>query len=395
MSWIDRIENIKLQVITGDGESYYPLWRNAQKSIAYNTEGFDFVGVDGSLVERYEQTGNRYNVDFVFQGEDHIDVANAFELSAKNKNAWRIIHPIYDEILVHPVALEFDNSLYNSTQITGGIWETISDKFPDIIGSDPNLIATKKDAIGETNADIFEGNDAIDLSAENISKADLSNNKLYELYLKLTDNDVDISILKDSLRTASAGVSVITSDANYFMSQAFNLINFPFIIEQNIQFKINTLITGYNQIKDIFSNDADFYQSYSTSIMAVACACASSPDSDSYKSNNDVLTVIEQLDAMYYDIITTLDYFGYNEDSQLATDMDVLFTATIASLFVIAFDAQQERTIMLDKDDNMINLAHKYYGSGDDALEEFIDRNEVTLNEMLQLKKGRKITYYV
>ena len=47
MNWLERLENIKLEVETGDGETYFPLWREAEKNIQFNTEGFDFIGVKG------------------------------------------------------------------------------------------------------------------------------------------------------------------------------------------------------------------------------------------------------------------------------------------------------------------------------------------------------------
>ena len=358
-------------------------------------EGFDFVGVPGSYVERHEKSGDKFNIDLIFQGEDHIDNANSFLLSAENKNPWKIIHPIYDNLFVQPLALEIENSDYNSTQITGGIWETLSDTFPEQTIDQVAVVVDKNAEIITQNVDVFSANQDLDPDVDVINAADVSSKSIYDSYLKLTDNDDDIVILKDLFRKASAGVSVILSDPNYYMTQTLNLINYPFIIKQNIQFKINKLIENYSSIKSLFINDGAFFQSYASTLLSVSCACAVTPDATSYESKSEVLNVIEQIDSLYYDIIDTFDAIDFVQNSDIALGLDSMFTSAVSSLYLIAFEAQQERTIMLDKDDNMINIAAKYYGTGDEDLESFINHNAITLNEHLQIKKGRKITYYV
>ncbi len=44
MRWINKINNVELALITGDGKRHTPLWKNAKKNLNFNTEGFDFVG---------------------------------------------------------------------------------------------------------------------------------------------------------------------------------------------------------------------------------------------------------------------------------------------------------------------------------------------------------------
>ena len=99
MTWLNRLNNIELEVITGDGKIYNPLWQQAQKNIKFNTEGFDFVDVPGTYVSREQASGEQFPILFMFQGEDCIDVQEAFLESAKDKRAWKIKHPFYDDIL--------------------------------------------------------------------------------------------------------------------------------------------------------------------------------------------------------------------------------------------------------------------------------------------------------
>ncbi len=130
MSWLNRIENIELEIITGDGAIYNPLWQGAEKNVAYNVETFDFVNQPGSYVQRLEKNANQYPILLYFVGDNNIEEAAAFEKSSQNKNPWKVKHPYYDAITVQPISLKFDNKQHNVTIVTGTIIETIQLKAP-------------------------------------------------------------------------------------------------------------------------------------------------------------------------------------------------------------------------------------------------------------------------
>jgi hypothetical protein len=69
----------------------------------------------------------------------------------------------------------------------------------------------------------------------------------------------------------------------------------------------------------------------------------------------------------------------------------------LSQLFVIAVGAQQQRRYVLSVDSNPIILSHRFYGPSEDDsnLDRFISQNNIGINEILQLKKGREVIYYV
>jgi len=78
----------------------------------------------------------------------------------------------------------------------------------------------------------------------------------------------------------------------------------------------------------------------------------------------------------------------------------VLYTLRMqheSELFEIAISAQQERSILCDSDTNVILLAHRFYGLliDDSTIQRVMDNNSIGLSEILDIKKGRKILYYV
>jgi hypothetical protein len=115
MNWNDRLNTNILNITTGDGRSWQPLWVDAKKNINYNTEGFDFVGKEGTFVQREQKSGTQYPLIFYFQGEDCVDEGILFEISARDKRPWKVKHPFYDDILCQPLSMEIDNSVFNVT----------------------------------------------------------------------------------------------------------------------------------------------------------------------------------------------------------------------------------------------------------------------------------------
>lgn len=397
MNWLDRINDIELEIITGDGQSFKPLWKEARKNVKYNTEGFDFVGVEGTYVERKKQSGNQFPVLFYFQGEDCIEQARKFEYAARDSRAWTIIHPIYDSILVQPLSLEFDNSVLNISKITGIVWETINWKYPlHELNVKITIVRIKKD-IDIRNAEVFENN--IDITSPDLTDdALLSCDIIGKSYEILTNVFEKVNILKDLLRSASAAAQNILSLPLYFMQQIQNLINFPFLIKQNIEFKINQVIDNYNDLKDVIvgvNDNNELYAAYSFSLLSTICQIAASPEDVDYNTRQDVLNTIDKIIILNNDIINTFDDISYQPDANLSLQLDRIVNTTVANLYDIAWNARQERSFILEKDNNIVNLAYKYFGKGDENLQKFIDVNILTKDELLQINKGRKLIYYV
>jgi len=101
------------------------------------------------------------------------------------------------------------------------------------------------------------------------------------------------------------------------------------------------------------------------------------------------------LNNIYNSTLNNFDSTGYVQDSSLAFNLDLMVNLSLSGLYEIAFNSRQERKVLIDKNENIITLAYKYYGAGDELLQTFIQQNNISLDEYLVLKKGREIIYYV
>jgi hypothetical protein len=133
---------------------------------------------------------------------------------------------------------------------------------------------------------------------------------------------------------------------------------------------------------------------------------AVTPQSNDYSNAVDVLEVSDAIILAFNEYIANLDGLASLDPTQpdafipnidpLQTLQDGVFF-TVSQLMTIALAAQQERTYILEEDSDVINITHRFYGLDfeDENINRIIDANNIGINEVLEVKKGRKIVYYV
>jgi hypothetical protein len=134
---------------------------------------------------------------------------------------------------------------------------------------------------------------------------------------------------------------------------------------------------------------------------------ASSPLTDSdYGTRSDVLRVIEKILNAHNRFITALDTLqsvnggdvdSYIPDYEAIQSIVLIVRYTISNLFTIALSSKQERTVIIEEDSNVMLLTHRFYGlnENDENLNMFMRTNNISLNQLLKIRKGTPIIYYV
>lgn len=409
MSWVNRIES-GITITTGDGKEYTPKWKNAQKSFDFNISEFNFQDVAGTLVYRGQPMGRRYPIEIYFEGEDNIEQSNAFEESAKNKAPWTLSHPLYDDILVHPVSLKFDDTNFNSTKITGTLLETISDVFPRSNKNPKDQISQDFENTKEALADDF---------ATNVPQPDTTvkdgmtanNNELYEAAKDGAKTSADAENFRSAYSTASSAILTATSEPLAAMRAANNVLGFPAQLQTTAQNRIEILKSNYDRlVKGIATiterNQKYVFESSASTIIAGMALAASTPQDGDYEKRSDVLNLAETITETFDDLIGQLDAIqtdnGGSENSYQPSpggmrSLVQLYNYTIANLVSIALGSSQERTIILTSPDDVINLTHRFYGldQQDQNLNRFISQNDIGIFEMIEIPSGREVTYIV
>lgn len=408
MSWIEKIKT-DLIITTGDAKEYRPQWLNATKSVDFNITEFDFVNVQGSLVDRREPKARKFNLELYFQGEDCLDNSAAFELSANDKRAWRVSHPFYGSIICHPASLLFDNTKLNVTKITGTIIETITDDKPKSNISPVDKIAEDKQALDDVCAEVFAA--TVTPEASDVSSMIDSTQQTYDEGALVARGD-DAQNYFNLFNTANAAILNATAQPLAAIRALQAVINAPAVFADNVQNRFGLLQDQFealrNQLTNIFSpNEKRIYQAQGSAMVSSMALAAATPQTASeYGNMQAALDVAETLLNNYNQFLEDLDGLqtdngglpeSYIPDPEPLIGLNDLISFTVSNLFDIALEAKQERAIILEEDSNAILLTHRFYGldAADELLDYFIATNQIGLNELLQIRKGRKIFYYV
>lgn len=408
MSWSSKVQN-EFVIVTGDGKEYKPLWIPSTKTIDYNIAEFNFPELSGTLVQRGTPRGKRYDMVIYFQGDDHLETCEAFEASAEDSRYWTITHPLYGRIIVAPVGLQIDHSQYNITKITGTLIETITDDSPKTSIAPKDKIVSDMENVNDTFANAF-AND-VEVSTQDINNLSANNSDIYNKArqrIKLTAN---AEVYFNLFNTANAAIVNATSEPLAAIRALQAVISYPSLLIDSVTNRLSMLVDQFNALRtslvNISSRSAKrTYENNAGTLITAMTNAAATPQEGDYANRSEVASVIEtivniqeqylaDLDALQSVNGGSVDSFIPDAESQIA--LNSLLNYTLANLFNIALESKQERTLILGQDSNAIILAHRFYGlkEDDSTLETFIKSNNIGLNEVLQIPKGRKIIYYV
>lgn len=393
MSWIEN-NNVQLLIRTGDGKiypesgqsDYRMLYKGATKTIGFNTEGFDFVGVEGTYVAREQAQGTQYPLEFYFEGENHIQAAKDFEISARNKNLWKVYHPIFGEITCQPLSLEFDSSYLNITKVSGTVWETGEIKYPQ---NKPRItgIIEEKGRIETESSYYIEP--SILTESSKLSLKDI-NDFIAKAYTKLPATSELAVDLKNRIRAVDSTIEELLTLPGKFVDSFYSLVTFVIEVEDNIVSKIKALRTIFDTIRSV--KDVSIFEPTANAVLYVAADLSLQ---SKYKKSGDIVDVISEISNMYTNLGLFYEQNGMIPNSEMALSMDYIVNTTIGNLKELGLSASQERILILEKDSNPIVLAHRFYGFSDDSLMRFLDENNIQMRDMFQIKKGTRLVWYV
>lgn len=408
MSWIDKIRN-NISLRTGDGRQYSILWKNATRTQEYNVAQFEFPGISGSLVKRTQPKGMRYDIEFYFQGEDNLDDAETFRISADDPRPWTLVHPFYGSLYVQPVTLSYDNNVFNVTRVTGSVIETIIDDHPKTSDDPRDRIEAEKANFDEAVATGFANN--VQPEITDINQMITNNQVAYAVGKKRVKLTVDAEGYFNLFNSANAKVLVATAEPLAAIRELQAVLNAPAMFVDSVRNRLDIFINQFNLLRDTLEgitepNKKRIYESNQGSVVSSMLYTVSTPQNGDYQNRDDVFLTITDVLGTYNQYIQDLDSLqtenggepeSFIPDAASMMALNDLLNYTLANLFNIALDSRQERTLILEHDSNPILLAHRFYGPtpDDSALDSFILQNKIGINETLQIRKGRIIKYYV
>lgn len=412
MSWVEKV-NTRLIIKTGDGKEWSPEWLNADKTIDYNISEFNFPNVHGTLVDRREAKGAKYSLEIYFQGENHLEISDAFEISARDKRYWTVTHPMYGQLFVQPTSLRFDNSKYNVSKITGTIIETITENYPKPTTNAIDFIEENVNDLQEVTADNFEN--VVDVDAEVVALLDTSLEDSYTTYGPFIEGLQDGLEFIQKVNDARAKITNAVTQANQAMRAIQAVISAPALFLQDMKSKLSMLKENFDNLRATISGTIEFLSNPQKHIFEALAGCLvsstayalSKPQNEAdFSDRTKVTDAIEFLLDMHSSYIADLDSLqsgngtnptDYVPDYETIMRLNEIVYFTLSNLYSIGLDAKQERLHLLEEDTDFINLTHRFYGlqPDDSTIEEMMRNNDFGLAGMLCIKKDTTIKYYI
>lgn len=408
MSWLEKVEK-GITITTGDGRKYTPEYFITPKSTDFNIAEFNFPNVEGTLVKRGTIKGAKHNFVFVFQGENHLDVSFNFEKSSKDNRPWEIEHPFYGIIRVHPTSLTYDSTGINITRVTGEFIETILDTFPQVSLNPTEFIDIKATEVIDETID----ESSYQLKPDSKLKKLLTklSTLIYNINRVITKIEEEAQEYINYYNAAITQIDTIQSNLNAAIRNISDVVYFPSRFEASIKSKLEGFKESFAQLEQIFkepesTNNKITYEFLGTAVITSAVSTIAVSEESDFNTSKDVVNVVEIITEMYNSFVVKLDeqqnsIIG-NEDAYIPNydslnKMNELVNFAIANLLDIATKSKQERSFYLEEDSNALLLTHRLYGldEDDENLVKFMNQNNIILNEIIQIKKGRKIVYFV
>lgn len=410
MSWIEQIKNDYI-ITCGEGTKFKPKWLNATKQRDFNVALFDFPNVDGTLVKRTTHKGCSYDIEIYFQGENHLTEAKAFDIAALDPRAWTINHPFYGNLYVQPLGLSFDNTKYNLTKITGTVIETINEDNPKAVLDWRETVLNNKNGLYESAISNY-GDTTLDAG----SRVDLTETtyNFYTQSKKIITTTSDEESFTNLFNLANDGIADITLPASEVMTRIQSLMNAPFLFNQSVKEKQASMTTQVRNILETASGitsliDKINFETNVSSLIGAIGAIITAAQSTDFRNRQSVLEFTTELIDIYSSFVETIDALQFlpngagivgvylaNAQTMMLLSAHVNFV--VANAFNLLKNSRQERTVYSDEDSNAILLCHRYCGltpNDDTVLEEFIDQNNIGISELLLIRAGRKIIYYI
>ena len=320
-----------------------------------------------------------------------------------------MFHPIYGNLIVQPTGLTFDPTGISLTKVTGELIETISEDYPKLSFDPKDNSSRIVDEYVSKSVDNYAEN--VNPSNDDINQLRSSVDSVYSLGSESVKSGDQANAYFQLYNTGIEAINNAASDASSAANFATQIIMAPSLFVNQLKSRLNLLLNQYETLtfgvdELLTPNAKKTYEMNVGAIISAMTKAAINPIDGDYENANDVLNVIEIIVSThdsYIEVLNDLQTINggttnsYIPNFESVSQLNTTVGYVISNLMEIAISAKKERSHILKFDSNAILLAHRFYGLDVEGrnIELIINQNGIELSEILQIKAGRKIVYYV
>lgn len=390
-TWEDRL--LPAAYTTPGGVRYTFSFEDLAHDYSVRGTDYQFAGFDGSLVVTTGASSRRFPMRCIFHGDDCDTEAIAFEEALREAGIGTLEHPTRGRIDVVPMGdistTEAVLTAGNQAIVELTFYETLRDVYPR---GGTDLASAALNALELANA------------ANAANFAATTNTKAASFRAQFRD---EVKRVGSYTKAASRGVS----DAQRAVDEIERDINLVLktVIDDplNLAFQTIRLIQAPGQIVGRVGARLDaalnmwgdvFARGFNTSRDLVALGSVgltiSTAVNASVNTKSEALAIADALQTQFGEVVEWREAVISEDTSGVYDEMQKAVALTAGYLVELSFTLKQERRITTARPRGLVELCAELYGSTED-LDFFINSNEFTGSEILEIPKGREIVYYV
>lgn len=405
MGWEDRVIEGFYTSPSGIVAPFF--YENVAVGFDKKTAAFNFPDFNGTYIQDLGHTGRRYPMRLFFSGADYDEEIDVFLELLREPGIGELNHPFYGTIKVVPFG-QINRKDDLKTAGNQGILELTFFETVDLL-----FPLSQVDAPAQIDAAIADFNDAQALEfsealdVENVS----DENSFKSKYL------ATIAKVKSSLRRVSeaqAAVQKLTDDVFDSINLGIDtLIGDPLALAFQTSILLQTPARAFSLISDkldaysnllssIIGSDPttrNDYLNQNLSASAAVTGAVISAVNAKFLSRPEAIaaaeSILAQLDALVAWQDAAIQSLVFIDTGGAYQQLKQTVSLAAGALITISFNLAQERTITLDRDRTILDLSADLYGEIEDKLDFLITTNNLSGDEVIELKRGREIAYFV
>lgn len=420
MTWQDRLKEAAYTAASGNRLTFE--FEDVSTTWTKKTTAYDFAGVNGTYIQQRGHTGRRFPMRCYFTGDECDVEAEGFTTLINEEGYGRLEHPIYAPADVVPfgnITRRDDlKTAYNQVVLEVEFWETVGVIYPSADDDLAGNVTSSVDAFNAASSAQFEKQIDLDSESEKITFKDR-----VESFLGQAKNSLSIVAkqtqkandqFNDVNDSINRGIDVLVEDPLTLAFQTKIAMQAPAraatAIRDRLEAYGNLAADIYGR-PDATSSDANKFLTRelfaSTYMSGSVVSVLNHQFGTRTEALNSAIALLEQL----ADLITWRDA---NWDYLYSLDVDALPSLELVDtgegyqalydavgraagfLVAISFTLKQERALVLTRPRTILDLGYELYGATfEDQIDFFINSNAFTGSEILEIPRGRRVTYYV
>lgn len=412
MTWEERLQPA---AYTAAGRQRIPFaYRDLSTAFELFGTEFNYPDGSGSYIQRTGWGARRFPMEIIINGPDHDLVAEEFEKSLAAPGVGVLEHPIKGRMRVVPFGVvERDDRLTtaaNQTVIRVAFWRVDGIEIPTNSAASTSLTQQALAAYAANAAEQLQSSIYIDTATaraslestnsgllgqavaglERIARASKNVNYQFDAVVESINESINV-LVGDPLTLGFQTVIALQAPARAAASISDRMEAYG-----NLARSIVTQGLAVSGFDDVPSNNfhmANLYAStYVTGQVVTALNSEFTTRKDAVLAAEAILSLLDEVTNWREDNYTALGQVDTGGDLQQLQES----VASVASYLVeLSFSLKQEKRVTLTHARTPIDLCAELYGKVDEVLQFFIDTNNLSWQEHIEIMAGRRIVYYV